>query len=159
MSSIKQNTTGKSLKAKKGAKIAIIQAQYNAEISDKLLESCREELMLSGVLQKNISMTKAPGAFELPIACQRVAKAEKPDAVIALGVIIRGGTPHFEYVASGATIGIMNASLSLNLPIIFGILTTDNLSQAKARVKGGKEGDKGVEAAQAAIRMINNLPE
>jgi 6,7-dimethyl-8-ribityllumazine synthase len=152
MSSIKKNIKG-GVRAKKGVKIGIVKSTYNSEITDVLLSSCLKELKKAGV--KNIKVTEVPGAYELPFGCKKMIRSKKVDAVIALGAVIKGQTPHFDFIAKSASMGIMNVSLKTNIPIIFGVLTTDNISQAKARVKGGKRGDKGVEAAQAAIKMVN----
>lgn len=153
MSSIKKNIR-REVVAKKAAKVAIVQSTYNAEITEKLAETCVAELKAAGITTNNISVTKVPGAWEIPFACQQAAK-KKPDVIIALGCIIKGQTPHFDFIANEVSRGIMDLSLKKDLPIIFGVLTTLNLAQAKARTKGGIRGDKGVEAAQAAIKMIN----
>ena len=143
------------IKVKKDAKIGIVVSEYNSEISSKLLETCQKELLNRGVLSKNIKVVKVPGAFELPYICQKLAKSKKYHAVIALGAIIRGETPHFDFIAFASSHGIMEVGLKYGIPVVFGVLTTDNLSQAKARVKGGKRGDKGVEAALTALKLIN----
>ena len=143
------------VKAKKAAKIAIAVSEYNSEITSNLLESCNDELVVRGVLLKNIHIVKVPGAFELPYACQQLADSKKYDAVIALGAIIRGETPHFDVIAFATARGIMEISLKDKIPVVFGILTTENIKQAKARIKGGKTGDKGVETAITALKMIN----
>jgi 6,7-dimethyl-8-ribityllumazine synthase len=157
MSSIKNNIKGKKLTAPKGVKIGIVKSEYNSKITDALLESCVQELKKSGVGEKNIYVTEIPGAYEIPFACQKSALTKKCDAIIALGAVIRGETPHFDFIANSCSIGIMDVSLKMNIPIIFGVLTTNNIQQAKARIRGGNVGDKGVEAAQAAIKMLNNL--
>ena len=149
MSSIKKNIAGKKFTAKKGLKIGIVQSRYNAEISEALLKSCQKTLLAAGVSEKNIQLVKVPGAFEIPYACQKLIKSKKPHAVIALGAIIRGGTPHFEYIASSCAQGIMDVSLKTDTPVIFGVLTTNSLAQAKARV------EKGTEAAQTALQICN----
>lgn len=154
MSNIKKNIKG-NVKVKKGTKIGIVKSEYNAEITDVLLESCLKELAKAGVTKSNTYIITVPGAFELPIACQKLIKAKKPHAVIALGAVIKGGTPHFDFVAQSAASGIMDVSLKTNIPISLGVLTTNNIAQAKARIKGGKVGDKGVEAAITALKMTN----
>jgi len=154
MSSIKKNIKGKKLEVKKGVKVAIVQSEYNSEITSSLMKSCVNELKKAGVAEKNISSLTVPGAWELPLGSLKATK-KKPDVVIALGCIIKGQTPHFDFIANAVSGAIMDLSLRQNIPIIFGVLTTLDLSQAKARIKGGKRGDKGVEAAQAAIKMIN----
>lgn len=143
------------IKAKKGAKIAIAVSQYNPEITTNLLESCQEELVLRGVLLKNIHVVKVPGAFELPSVCKRLAVTKKYDAMIALGAVIKGDTPHFDFIAFAATHGIMKVGLEHPTPVVFGVLTTENLKQAKARTSVGDKGDKGVEAALTALEMIH----
>lgn len=154
MSSIRKNTSAEKLMAPKGAKIGIVQSEYNAEISDALLSSCLAELKKAGVQTNQMTVLKVPGAFEIPFGCQKLGR-KKPDAIITLGALIRGETPHFEYIANSCSQGIMTVSLALNIPIIFGVLTTNNLIQAKARIKGGRRGDKGVEAARSALQMMN----
>ncbi|MBN2306817.1 6,7-dimethyl-8-ribityllumazine synthase [Candidatus Peregrinibacteria bacterium] len=149
MSSIKKNIAGKQFIAKKGLKVGIVQSEYNSEIGEILLKSCRKTLLKAGVLEKNIQLTNVPGAFEIPYACQKMIQSKKPDVVIALGAIIKGGTPHFDYIASTCSAGIMDVSLNTEVPIVFGVLTTNNLAQAKART------GKGVEAAQTALQLSN----
>ena len=143
------------IKAKKDAKIGIAVSEYNPEISSKLLETCQKELIGRGVLSRNIKVVKVPGAFELPYICQKLVNSKKCHAVIALGAIIRGETPHFDFIAFASSRGIMEVGLKYGIPVVFGVLTTDNFSQAKARIKGGKRGDKGVEAALTALKLIN----
>lgn len=149
MSSIKNNIAGKKFTAKKGVKVGIVQSEYNAKISDALSNSCNKTLLKAGVSDKNIKIIKVPGAFEIPFACQKLAMSKKFDVIIALGAIIKGGTPHFDYIASACSKGIMDVSLKMEVPVVFGILTTDNLTQAKARV------NKGIEAAQTALQISN----
>ena len=154
MSSIKKNIkTG--IKAKKSTKIGIVKSTYNSKITDALESSCKKELEKSGVSKKNIHTYEVPGAFELPFTCNKVAKTKKFDALIAIGAVIKGETPHFDIIVNTCAYGIVDASIKNCLPIIFAVLTTNNLAQAKARIIGGKRGDKGVEAAQAALTMIN----
>ena len=149
MSSIKKNIAGKKFTAKKGLKVGIVQSLYNAQISDALLKSCMKTLLGSDVSEKNIELVKVPGAFEIPFACQKLIKSSKPHVVIALGAVIRGGTPHFDFIASSCATGIMDVSLKTEVPIVFGVLTTNNLAQAKART------DKGTEAALTALQISN----
>ncbi|MBI5411780.1 6,7-dimethyl-8-ribityllumazine synthase [Candidatus Peregrinibacteria bacterium] len=139
----------------KNTRIALAVSQFNRDISGALQKSCEQELIRQGVQPKNIKTVWVPGAFELPWACQQLASAKKADAVIALGAVIRGETPHFDCVAFGAALGIMKTNLSSSIPIIFGVLTTDTVAQARDRIRGGKRGDKGVEFACAALQMIN----
>lgn len=154
MSNIEENTTGKTFSVPSTTKIAIVQSQYNIEITGPLLESCIEELERGGLKEENISVYFVPGAFELPLGCQRIAQKKEVDAVIALGLVIKGETPHFDFVAGEAAHGIMEVGLKYNLPVILGLLTTNTLKQAKDRIVGGKRGDKGVEAAQTALQMV-----
>jgi 6,7-dimethyl-8-ribityllumazine synthase len=152
MSSIKKNTTGKKLKVNKGANIVIVRSEYNAGITEALEKSCISELKKTGAAR--IRVMNVPGAWEIPFACAKAAK-KKPDAIIAIGCLIKGETPHFDFIAKEVARGIMDLSLQKGIPVIFGVLTTLTPAQAKARIKGGKRGDKGVEAARAAVRMIN----
>ncbi|MBN2087907.1 6,7-dimethyl-8-ribityllumazine synthase [Candidatus Peregrinibacteria bacterium] len=152
MSSIKKNIKI-GIKVNKSVKIGIVKSVYNSEITDALYSSCKHELIKGGVLEKNIQTMEVPGAFELPFGCKKMAKSEKIDAIIALGAIIKGETPHFDIIANACAKGIMKISIKSGTPIVFGVLTTNNLAQAKARIKGGKRGDKGVEAALTALHM------
>ncbi len=154
MSDMKTNLHS-DIKAPKGAKIAIAVSEYNADITQVLLKSCQEELVIRGVLTKNISVVNAPGSFELPYVCKQLADAGGFDAIIALGAVVRGETPHFDYIAFAAAHGIMEVGLANKVPVIFGVLTTENPKQAKARIQGGNRGDKGVEAAITALKMIH----
>ena len=159
MSSIKENIKGKKLSAPKDVKIGIVKSEYNSGITDVLLKSCLQELKKSGVNEKNIKIMEVPGAYEIPYVCQKMALSKKYGVIIALGAVIKGETPHFDFIANSCANGIMDTMLKTNVPIIFGVLTTNNLPQAKARTKGGKVGDKGVESAQAAIKMFYNLSD
>jgi len=156
MSSIQDNLSQETITAKKEYKISIVKSRFNGDITNALLESCTEELIKSGVSKKNIQIIEMPGAFEIPYACQKIAMTKENDAIIAIGAIIRGDTPHFDYVAEGVTSGTMEVSLKHNIPVIFGVLTTDNKEQAIARIKGGNHGDKGIEIAQATVITLNN---
>jgi len=149
MSSIKNNIAGKKLTAKKGMKVGIVRSDYNADIVDAMQKNCVKTLLESGTSEKDIRILNVPGAFELPFACQKMAQIKGIDVVIALGCIIRGDTPHFDYIASSAAIGIMDVSLKTDVPIVFGVLTTENVAQAKARI------NKGAEAALTALQMSN----
>ncbi len=149
MSSIQDNITGKEFSAKPGLKIGIVQSTYNAEIGDAMHGQCMKTLLAAGVEDGNILNIRVPGAFEIPIACQKMAQTGDLDVIITIGVIIQGETPHFDFIASACAQGIMDLSLKIDTPIVFGILTTSNLEQAKARI------DKGVEAAQTALQITN----
>ncbi len=137
----------------KGRKIGIVISRFNEFVSLKLLEGCLDELKKLGVEGKNIEVVWVPGAFEIPQGLVKLAP-KKYDALIALGVLIRGDTPHFDFLASEVTKGIANLSLSYKIPIIYGIITADTIEQAIERA-GTKEGNKGRETARAAIEMAD----
>jgi 6,7-dimethyl-8-ribityllumazine synthase len=140
----------------KGLKFAIIVSRFNDFITNKLLDGAIDALSRHGVTEQNIEVVKVPGAFEIPLAAKKLAEKKSCDAVICLGTIIRGATPHFEYVASEATKGIASVSLETGVPISFGILTTDTIEQAVERA-GSKSGNKGWDAAMVAIEMAQLL--
>jgi 6,7-dimethyl-8-ribityllumazine synthase len=139
-----------------GLRVAVVAARFNESISQRLLEGAVDCLRRQGVADEDISIARVPGAFELPLAAQRLARSGEIDAVVCVGAVIRGATPHFEYVATQAASGITAATLSTGVPITFGVLTTDDRDQADERA-GGKLGNKGFEAAQAALEMANLL--
>jgi 6,7-dimethyl-8-ribityllumazine synthase len=134
-------------------KFAIVAARFNDFLTAKLVEGALDTLKRHGADEKNITIVKVPGAFEIPLAADKLASG-KVDAVICLGAIIRGDTPHFDFVASEATKGIAQASFQNKKPIIFGIITADNIEQAIERA-GTKQGNKGSDAALSAIEMAN----
>ena len=134
-------------------RIAVVAARWNAEITDSLLAGAVRTLARQGIEDTAIETFRVPGAFELPIASQRAAQTGRFDAVIALGCVIRGDTPHFDYVCSETTRGIGQVSLDENLPIAFGLLTTDNLEQALVRAGDNTE-NKGEEAALSVLEML-----
>lgn len=136
------------------ARFAIVVARWNSEITEALLNGALRALQRHGVADGNITVVRVPGAFELPLAASKVAKSGQYAAVICLGCVIRGGTPHFEYVCRECTRGIGEVALKENLPIAFGVLTTDDLQQALDRA-GGNEENKGEEAALTALEMVN----
>lgn len=140
----------------KGFRFGIIVSRFNSFISDRLLEGTIDTLTRHGADRDQLTVVKVPGAFELPLIAKKMADSEKYDALICLGAVIRGGTPHFEYVSSEMTKGIASVSLQSGLPIAFGVLTTDSVEQAIERA-GTKAGNKGVEAAMSAIEMVNLL--
>lgn len=140
----------------KGFRFGIIVSRFNSFISDRLLEGTVDTLVRHGADQKQLTVVKVPGAFELPLIAKKMAESGKYDALICLGAVIRGGTPHFEYVSAEMTKGIASVSLQAGLPIAFGVLTTDSVEQAIERA-GTKAGNKGVEAAMSAIEMVNLL--
>jgi 6,7-dimethyl-8-ribityllumazine synthase len=137
-------------------RIAIVQSAYHENITTALEKSCRAELLKGGVRAANIKTFPAAGAFELPYLCSRLAKTKQFDAVIALGCIIRGETPHFDFIASAVAFGIIEVSLQQQIPVIFGVLTVNNLRQAQDRIRGGKRGDKGLESARAALQTLSH---
>jgi len=138
----------------KGLKFAIIQARFNHFIADRLLEGAIDALERHGAATDDIEVYKVPGAWEIPLLAQRVAASGKYQAVIALGAVIRGATPHFDYVAGEAAKGLAQASLESGVPIAFGVLTADTIEQAIERA-GTKAGNKGFDAALAAIETAN----
>ncbi len=138
----------------KGKKFAVIISRFNEFISSKLLEGCIDTLSRHGVQESSIDVVWVPGAFEIPMLALKCAKSKKYDAVICLGTIIRGATPHFEFVASESAKGVARVSLDTNVPCIFGVITADNIEQAIERA-GTKDGNKGRDAALSAIEMAN----
>ena len=140
----------------KGMKFGIVIARFNEFISGKLLSGCIDGLSRHGAADEEIEVVWSPGAFEMPLLAKRMAKSGKYDAVICLGAVIRGGTPHFEYVAAEVSKGVASVGLDTGTPVIFGVLTTDNIEQAIERA-GTKGGNKGFDAALAAIEMVNLL--
>jgi len=139
-----------------GARFAIVAARFNALLSDALLEGALATLAEHGVPEDHISVVRVPGAFEIPITAKRLAASGRFEAIVALGAVVRGGTPHFEYVAGECARGISRVALEENVPVIFGVLTTDSDEQARARA-GGSEGNKGCEAAIAGLEMVTLL--
>lgn len=138
------------------ASVALIHTEWNAEVVGRLEQGCREQLTLHGI--SRIQSHRVPGAFELPFACRRLFEQTRHtphqlDAIIALGCVIRGGTPHFEYVCQAVTAGIQELNMQMPIPVIFGVLTVDTLQQALDRA-GGPDGHKGEEAAVTALKMI-----
>ena len=138
------------------ASITIVVARFNELVVDSLLKGALDALKRHMVQDSNITIVKVPGAFELPLAAKKAAEQEGCDAVIVLGAVIRGGTPHFDYVAGQAASGIAQVGLDANKPVIFGVLTTDSIEQAIER-SGTKAGNKGADAAVTAIEMISLL--
>jgi 6,7-dimethyl-8-ribityllumazine synthase len=136
-----------------GKRIVVIVSEWNDEITQKLLNGALDELQKYNVTAKNIIIETVPGCFELPLAAQMAAMNYNPDAMICLGCVIKGETPHFDYVCQAATHGILQVGLSEKIPVIFGVLTVNTLEQALAR-SGGKYGNKGIEAAHAALKMM-----
>ena len=141
-----------------GFRFAIIVSRFNDFICSRLVEGAMDALMRHGASEKNVVLVKVPGAFEMPLVAKKLAESSKYDVVICLGAVIRGATPHFDYVAAEVSKGIANVALDSNIPITFGVLTTDTLEQAIERA-GSKSGNKGYEAAMAAIEMANLFKE
>ena len=141
-----------SVPSAEGFRFGIVVSEWHHEITDSLLRGAKDTLLNHGVDKEDIIVKKVPGSFELSIGCQFMAEYTTVDAIICLGAVIRGETPHFEYVCQGVTQGVTTVSLEYNIPVIFGLLTTDNFEQAKER-SGGKHGNKGIEAAVTAIKM------
>jgi 6,7-dimethyl-8-ribityllumazine synthase len=139
-------------------RFGIIVSRFNDFICDRLLGGALDALRRNGADENNLDVFKVPGAFEIPLTAKRVAASQRYDAVICLGAVIRGSTPHFDYVASEVSKGIANVSLETGTPIAFGVLTTDTLEQAIERA-GSKAGNKGWDAALAAIEMANLLKQ
>ncbi len=137
-----------------GLRVNIVIARFNEFIGSKLLDGALDALKRHGADEKDIDITWVPGAFEIPLVAKKIAKSENYDAVITLGAVIRGATPHFDFVASEVSKGIANASMDTEVPIIFGVLTTDTIEQAIER-SGTKAGNKGYDAAMSAIEMAN----
>lgn len=137
-------------------KFGIIVGRFNEFIGGKLLSGALDGLKRHGVEEEDIEIAWVPGAFEIPLAAKKMAKTEKYDAVICLGAVIKGATPHFDYVSSEVSKGIASVSLETGLPVIFGVLTTDTIEQAIERA-GTKAGNKGYDAAVTAIEMANLL--
>jgi 6,7-dimethyl-8-ribityllumazine synthase len=135
---------------------ALVVGRWNSFVVEHLLDGAIDALRRHGVKDDQITVVRAPGAFEIPLVCQRVAKQGGFDAIVALGAVIRGGTPHFEYVAGECTKGVAQVSLEYGIPITFGVLTVDSIEQAVER-SGTKAGNKGAEAALSALEMVSLL--
>jgi 6,7-dimethyl-8-ribityllumazine synthase len=141
-----------------GAKFCIVASRFNSFIVDQLVGGAMDALLRHGAKHADIHLVRTPGAYELPLAMQKAAATGRYDAIIALGAVIRGATPHFDYVAGECVKGMANVSLSSGLPVAFGVLTVDTIEQAIERA-GTKAGNKGAEAALSAIEMVNLLRE
>ncbi len=142
----------------KGKKFAIVVSRWNELIVNRLLEGANDGLIRHNASAKDITIIYCPGAFELPLVVNKVANSNKYDAIIALGAIIRGDTPHFDYISSEATKGLSNVALNTGVPVIMGVLTTESIEQALERA-GSKSGNKGFEAAMTAIEMANLISQ
>ncbi len=137
-----------------GLRFGIAVSRFNSFISDRLVEGALDALLRHGAKKDQVEIVRAPGAFELPLVASKMVSSQRYDAVICLGAVIRGSTPHFDYVSAEVSKGIAAVGLDSGLPVIFGVLTTDNIEQAIERA-GTKSGNKGFEAAVAAIEMVN----
>jgi 6,7-dimethyl-8-ribityllumazine synthase len=142
----------------KGRKYGIVISRFNEFISNKLLGGALDALSRHGVAENEVTVAWVPGSFETPLAAKKMAESGKYDAVIALGAVIRGGTPHFDYVAGEVAKGVAQVMLQTGVPILFGVLTTDSIEQAIERA-GAKAGNKGFDAAVAAIEMVNLMEQ
>ncbi len=142
--------------ANASGKFAIVVGRWNAFVVESLLDGAVDTLRRHGISDDDITLVRAPGAFEIPLVCQKVAEQKKHDAIIALGAVIRGGTPHFEYVAGECTKGLAQVSMQFGVPVAFGVLTVDTIEQAIERA-GTKAGNKGEEAALSALEMVSLL--
>jgi 6,7-dimethyl-8-ribityllumazine synthase len=136
-----------------GMRFGIVVARYNRDVCEKLLDGAERTLREHGATDDHVTVAWVPGAFEVPLVAKHLAHGRHVDAVICLGAVIRGDTPHFDYVAGECAAGIMRVALETDIPVVFGVLTTDDVEQALARV-GGDAGHKGEEAALAAIEMV-----
>ena len=137
-----------------GKKFALIVSRFNDFITEKLLSGALDALIRSGAKDKDIEVVKVPGSFEIPLVAMKIAKTKRFNAVICLGAVIRGSTPHFDYVSAEVSKGVAMAGMESGIPIIFGVITTDTLEQAIERA-GSKAGNKGWSAAMAAVEMAN----
>ncbi len=139
-----------------GMKFALVVSRFNDLFSERLLGGALDSLRRRGAREEDLTVFKVPGAFEIPLVAKKVAQTRKYDAVICLGAVIRGSTPHFDYVAAEVSKGIASVSLETGVPILFGVITTDTLEQAIERA-GSKAGNKGFAAAEAAVEMVHLL--
>jgi 6,7-dimethyl-8-ribityllumazine synthase len=142
----------------KGLKFGIVTARFNDFITSRLLDGAIDALQRHGAVESDIEVLKVPGAYEIPFAAKLLAKSKKYNAIICLGAVIRGATPHFEYVSAEVSKGVASVSMEMGLPVIFGVLTTDTIEQAIERA-GTKSGNKGWDAALAAIEMANVMKQ
>lgn len=140
-----------------GTRYAIVATRWNDAIVDRLLDAALEVLAESDIADEDITVVRVPGAFELPLICDRLADSGDYDAVIALGAVIRGDTPHFDYICAETTRGLGSTALEYGVPITFGLITADTPEQADARAQPGEENNKGAEAASAAVEMVSVL--
>lgn len=139
-------------------RVGVVCARFNDFIVSRLLAGCEDTLLRHGVREEDIAVAWVPGAFEIPLIASKMAKSGKYDAVIALGAVIRGSTSHYDYVCSEVSKGVAQVALNSDIPVMFGVLTTDTIEQAVERA-GTKAGNKGAECAQGAIEMVNLIRE
>jgi len=137
-----------------GGRYGLLVSRFNSLITERLLEGCIDGLIRSGVAEADITVVRVPGAFEMPVVAKKMAGSGNYDALIALGAVIRGGTPHFDLVAGEVTKGLAQVSMDSGLPVINSVLTTDTIEQAVERA-GTKAGNKGFDAARGAVEMVN----
>ncbi len=142
----------------KGLKIGIVAARFNDFITSRLVDGALDGLQRHGVAEADIEILKVPGSYEIPLAARMLAQSKKYNAIICLGAVIRGATPHFEYVSAEVSKGVASVSMETRLPVIFGVLTTDTIEQAIERA-GAKSGNKGWDAALSAIEMANVMKQ
>ncbi|GMR07683.1 MAG: 6,7-dimethyl-8-ribityllumazine synthase [Gammaproteobacteria bacterium] len=140
----------------KGIRFGIVAGRFNSFIVEPLVSGAIDTLLRHGAAESEVELVNVPGAYEIPLVAQRMAASKRYDAIIALGAVIRGSTPHFDYVAGECAKGVSNVGMKYDLPVIFGVLTTDTIEQAIERA-GTKAGNKGVDAAISAIEMVNLL--
>ncbi len=141
-----------------GKKIAIVAGRFNSYIVDSLVAGCEDVLLRHGVARKDLTLVRVPGCFELPITAKRIATQGKFDGIVALGAVIRGATPHFDYVAGQCAAGLASVALETGVPVAFGVLTTDTIEQAIERA-GTKAGNKGADAAMTVLEMMSVLAQ
>ena len=139
-----------------GMRLAVVAGRFNEEVSKLLVDGALDALREHGLDPGDVRVAWVPGAFEIPLVAKRLAASGEVDAVICVGAVIRGGTPHFDYVAGQCAAGVARAALDTGVPVAFGVLTTDDLDQAMERA-GGREGNKGAEAARTAVEMVDLL--
>jgi 6,7-dimethyl-8-ribityllumazine synthase len=139
-----------------GRKFAIVSSRFNSFLTERLVEGAIDGFIRHGVKESDLTLVRVPGAFEIPLACQRLAASKSYDAVVALGAVIRGDTPHFDFVASEVSKGVAQITMQTGVPVVFGVLTTDTVEQAEVR-SGAKGTNKGFEAAMTAIEMADVL--
>ncbi|MDD5432166.1 MAG: 6,7-dimethyl-8-ribityllumazine synthase [Candidatus Omnitrophica bacterium] len=142
----------------KGKKFAIVASRFNDFITKELISGCTDTLLRHGAQDNDLTVSMVPGAFEIPLVAQKLAKSKSFDAIVCLGTVIRGATPHFDYVAAEVSKGIAKVSLDTGIPVVFGVITADTIEQAIERA-GTKDGNKGKDAALSAIEMVNLLEQ